>query len=1100
MSRASHPYPHVRRAPTVGWFPALVLIAGIMTVATSHTQPRMTSRATEIVDGHEAAAGRVIVKFRSEPRVADIRAQLDAADVLVLPAGLHLIRSRTIGTAGLIAALSSRPDVAYVEPDYLIHITGTIPNDPLFPQQWFLSNAQTLNADIHAPAAWNMTTGSGSHVIGVVDTGIDHGHGDLAANLWSAPTPYSVYFNGGQTRLDCPAGAHGVDAFSSNCDAIDGNGHGTGMAGIIGAVGNNATGVSGVNWRARIMDLRFLGPEGTGMTSDLINVLDIAIQLKQIFGTAADLRVLSNSFASSAYSQALADEIAKTNTAGILFVAAAGNSAKDNDVTPSYPASYNVPNVLAVAATSESDGLASYSDFGATSVDLGAPGDDITTTAVGNGSWTISGTSPATAVVSGVAGLILSQCDLATQPLRDLLMRTVDPVPALGGRTVSGGRVNAERALQQCSAGNQAPHMTFTGPADQSRFTVPATITLTADAVDADGQVKRVDFYVNGAYLGKDTTAPYSMDWRVMDAGTYSLTVIATDNQGATGTSAPHLVYVDRPTLPSPWASSDIGQSNVSGSASYGSGVFTVRGSGADIWDTSDAFRYVYQTLTGDGTIVARVASVENVAAWTKAGVMIRETLGASSAQAFMLVSAGKGVAFQRRLTPGGVSTSTGAAGTASRWVRLARAGHTITASVSTDGASWTTIGRDTFTMTSTVYVGLAVSSHDPMRLATAAFDRVSIASPPPGLPAGWDHRDIGAVGPAGSASVSDSTFTVKGGGADIWSTADGFQYAYTALSGDASVVARVASVENVAAWTKAGVMIRETLGASSAHALMLVSAGKGVAFQRRTTTGGVSTSTGAAGAAPRWVRLARAGHTITASVSTDGASWTVVGSDTFTMTPTVYVGLAVSSHDATRLATATFDQVSVAATGPLPSGWWSWDVGNVAVTGSGHASGGAFTVTGGGADIWGTMDAFHFVYRAFTGDGEAVARVDSLQNINAWTKAGIMIRETLDPDSVHALMLVSSAKGVAFQRRIATGGVSTSTGGAGATPRWVKLTRTGQTIAASTSADGSTWTVLGQDTFAFPANVYVGLAVSSHDATRAATAVFSTLTIVDTP
>jgi regulation of enolase protein 1 (concanavalin A-like superfamily) len=128
------------------------------------------------------------------------------------------------------------------------------------------------------------------------------------------------------------------------------------------------------------------------------------------------------------------------------------------------------------------------------------------------------------------------------------------------------------------------------------------------------------------------------------------------------------------------------------------------------------------------------------------------------------------------------------------------------------------------------------------------------------------------------------------------------------------------------------------------------------------------------------------------------------------------------------------------------------------------------------------------------------VARVDSLQNINAWTKAGIMIRETLDPDSVHALMLVSSAKGVAFQRRIATGGVSTSTGGAGATPRWVKLTRTGQTIAASTSADGSTWTVLGQDTFALPANVYVGLAVSSHDATRAATAVFSTLTIVDTP
>jgi regulation of enolase protein 1 (concanavalin A-like superfamily) len=1101
--RPPRPYSGLRSLVTRWVIAALSISIPVVAPLRSQQSVPAPLRPTEIVGGHEAAAGEVIVRFRSTARVAEIDALVDTAEVTSLPMGIRLLRSRTLGTADLIAALSGRSDVIYAEPNYLIRATDTIPNDPLFPEQWFLFNPQANGVDVHAPAAWDVNLGSGGHVIGVVDTGIDHAHVDLAANLWSAPAPYTLFFNDGQTRMDCPAGSHGFDAVLRNCDTFgDPHGHGTSMAGVIGARGGNGTGVTGVNWRARIMDLRFIGPNGFGSTADLITVLDVALQLKQIFGVAADLRVLSNSYATSGDSQAIESMVARTNEAGVLFVASAGNDARNNDVEPTYPASFNLPNIIAVAATGQNDELSSFSSYGSTTVHVGAPGEGILTTATGSGYRRSRGTSPAAAVVSGVTGLILSQCNLTAQELKSLVLQTVDPVAALGGRTISGGRVNADRAIRQCAAGNQAPRVTITTPTHQSRFAAPATVVVTVDAGDADGQVTKVDFYVNGAYLGTDTTAPHSIEWSGVAAGAYSLTAVGADNQGATGSSTAEVqIFVDPPAaLPPAWATADVGNTGAPGTARFSNGVFSVQGAGADVWGTSDAFRYVYQTLEGDATIVARLTSLESVHAWTKAGAMIRETLAPSSAHAFMVVSAAHGVAFQRRREAGGVSTHTGGgAGVAPRWVKLARAGQTITASLSTDGASWTVVGQDTFTMSPTLYVGLAVSSHDPARVAHATFDQVTITSGAPDLPEGWDHRDIGAVGVSGSARESPGTFTVIGGGADVWGTADALHYASIPLSGDGTIVARVASVENLAAWTKAGVMIRETVASSSAHAFMLVSAGSGVAFQRRRVAGGASTHTGSSGAAPRWVRLARAGQTITASVSTDGSSWTVVGQDTFSMSSNVFVGLAVSSHDATRLATATFDAVTITSGAPdLPAGWAHRDVGTIGVPGSARETAGAFTVTGAGADIWGSADAFHYAHTPLNGDGTIVARLASVDNVAAWTKAGVMVRETLAPSSAHAFMLVSAGRGIAFQRRRVAGGVSTSTGGSGAAPRWVRLARAGQTITASVSTDGSSWTVVGQDTFSMSANVFVGLAVSSHDSTRLARAVFDQVSIAE--
>ena len=370
-------------------------------------------------------------------------------------------------------------------------------------------------------------------------------------------------------------------------------------------------------------------------------------------------------------------------------------------------------------------------------------------------------------------------------------------------------------------------------------------------------------------------------------------------------------------SLPDAWASSDIGSVGAAGSATRNAGAFTVRGGGADIWGSADAFRFLYVPLTGDGSITTRVASVDNVHAWTKAGVMMRETLAAGSRHAFMLVSPGKGLAFQRRASAGGASVHTsGGGGAAPAWLKLERAGNLFSAFRSNDGVTWTLVGSHAITMDATIYAGVAVGSHVYGVTAGATFEwtqvsagAVSAQGGTGSLPAAYETRDVGAVGAAGAAGGSRGVFTLDGAGADVWSTSDAFRFAYTPLTGNGSIVARVVSQTAEHAWVKAGVMMRESLAANARHAFMLVSPGKGLAFQRRTATGGQSTHTsGGSGTAPYWLKLTRDGSTVSAYRSLDGTNWSQVGSDTIAMGSTIYVGVAVSSHVYGVTARARFE------------------------------------------------------------------------------------------------------------------------------------------------------------------------------------------------
>jgi thermitase len=348
---------------------------------------------------------------------------------------------------------SQLPEVEYAEPNFEINLEDNegplepvLPHDPQFGDQWALANSGQRGgkqgADISATLAWAKTTGSDKVVVAVLDTGVDYTHEDLAGNMWVRPATMAPYHDNELGTID---DLNGFNAIDNSSDPMDDNGHGTHCAGIIGAEGENDIGIAGVNWKVQIMPLKFMNAGGSGTTKDAIEAINYAIERKK---AGVNVRIISASWGSTQRSRALQDIIRKAYENDILFVAAAGNASVNNDRTPHYPSSYDVPNVISVAALDRHDQLATFSNYGAKSVAIAAPGVDILSTWLGNEYEEKSGTSMATPVVAGVAALVLSEHPrMSVDELRKKLMASTDPIVALKGKTVSGGRINAAKAV-----------------------------------------------------------------------------------------------------------------------------------------------------------------------------------------------------------------------------------------------------------------------------------------------------------------------------------------------------------------------------------------------------------------------------------------------------------------------------------------------------------------------------------------------------------------------------------------------------------------------------------------------------------------------------
>jgi subtilisin family serine protease len=437
--------------------------------ATSLPSETKLNRCPMIPAKEKRTVPEVLVRFKTGVSLDRIRAIASdnhdrLTDEIESVDGLSFIDDLDDGDAQAVAhQYAAMADVDYAEANFEIKLddpivkegprdlvyhggTASHPDDPMFGEQWALNNSGqdggTARADLDALEAWLTTQGSKDVVVAVLDTGVDFTHEDLRENMWFRPASIAPYKDDEIGEFNDLNGFNGTDQI---LDPMDDNGHGTHCAGIIGAEGDNGIGISGINWKVKIMPLKFLGRNGSGSASDAIEAINYAIDRKQ---HGVNVRVISASWGSRSKSKALEDAIRAAADAGILFVAAAGNDGGNNDHFPHYPSNYNLPNVISVAALDRTDHLASFSNFGARTVHIAAPGKDILSTWLKDDYREASGTSMATPYVSGIAALIIAgEPRITMEKVRERLLNTADKLDSLNGRVATGGRVCAANAL-----------------------------------------------------------------------------------------------------------------------------------------------------------------------------------------------------------------------------------------------------------------------------------------------------------------------------------------------------------------------------------------------------------------------------------------------------------------------------------------------------------------------------------------------------------------------------------------------------------------------------------------------------------------------------
>ncbi len=456
--------------------PLKLLIAALFLVASICSFASLNSHSKSVEPGGEYIADELLVKFAAGTKREHALETINrlGADRITEFVDLDWQRIRlpkgvTVGEG--IARFKTTQGVIAAQPNFIYRVQAT-PNDPSFPSLVGLKNTGQIGgipgSDIDAEPAWNITTGSSSVVVAVLDLGVNYTHEDLNANMWRNPGESGLDGGGANkatNNVDDDGNGYvddvfGIDTINHDSNPIDDGGHGTHVAGTIGAVGNNGIGVVGVSWAISLMAIKTHNSLGNGSSASVIEGFQYAAMMRQ---RGINVRVTNSSWGGApeapAFDQALKDAIDLAGNAGILNVCAAGNGGgNNNDANPFYPASYDSPSIIAVAASDQADDRAGFSNYGATSVDIAAPGVGIFSTALNpqNGYQFLSGTSMSAPHVSGTAALMVAHNSLLTRSqLKSILMSTSEALPASWATTpIAAGRLNALRALQGIPTSN----------------------------------------------------------------------------------------------------------------------------------------------------------------------------------------------------------------------------------------------------------------------------------------------------------------------------------------------------------------------------------------------------------------------------------------------------------------------------------------------------------------------------------------------------------------------------------------------------------------------------------------------------------------------
>jgi len=630
----------------------------------------------------------------------------------------------------------------------------------------------------------------------------------------------------------------------------------------------------------------------------------------------------------------------------------------------------------------------------------------------------------------------------------------------------------------------------------------------TFEVLDASSGT-RLYSYTTGGYL---YAAPSISNGQVYIGGT-------DNNVYAFGLGTPTTPPPD-PNCPSSWTCQDIGNPLPAGKETVSGPNWSVQAGGAGVAGTSDQFRFISQTISGNSQVSAQIVSQQLTSGSAQAGLMVRQTNGPTSPYYEVVLEPNNMLAVQYRTAFGGPTTTVTLSNFAPPlYLEIQRVGDQFQAAASSNSSTYTLLSGTTATlpMPASVMEGVAGASGSQGTSNTVAVSAVTLGSPttPPNPPAspspcpgGWSCQDIGNPVAVGDQSLSSGSWTVKGAGQSINNYGDQFHFVWQSLAANGTISAHVTAQTNTNASAQAGVMLRQSTDPGAAYYAAFVTPGSGIVVQYRLIQGLKTTAfSGPSVTVPVYLMVARSGSNYCTYTSSNGVNWSVIiGScATVSLSGSVLAGLAVSSDNTGSLSTVSMDTVALSTTAPPPpnicTGAWNCaDIGYPSLTGSQYLIGSTWTLQGSGSDIWSAYDQFRYVWQALAGDGSLSAHITSQVNSDPWAKAGVMMRLSTDPGSPYYAVLATPGNGIVVQYRATLGGLTQDSGQltTGTVPTYLKVTRSGTTYSAYTSADGVNWTLVPGSSIAISGmsgSNMAGLVDTPHNSLLMGSATFDTVT-----